>query len=289
MDYSIRLFVYDNLRHNEKKHHLLNGSDKLHMQSWIKGELLNTEEGFPILIDNKLDYVYGEIYQISKKQLKEISSYLTANNFNGKIVKKQVHTDQGKTEAYVVVFSPDYQLFKRVEYGDWKCHIQLEKKEFLYFAYGSCMDDERMVEAGVHELFKDVEGKGTIKGYSLGYTIKAKDGCGRADIVETGDGSVEGKVYRVNRKAMHYLFAREGVHGKRYRPAFVELKINGRLHKDVLTFIVLDKCEEIAPPEHYALEILRGAEGFVSEEYYNKLQTNLLNKFQMSVPVGLEK
>lgn len=286
MDYSIRLFVYDNLRHNEKKHHLLRGSEKLYMQSWIKGKLLNTDEGYPILTESKADLTYGEIYQVSKKQLKDISSFLTDNTFNGKLVKKQVQTDQGKVEAYTVIFPKMDTQFNRVEYGDWKCHTQLENEEFLYFAYGSCMDDERMVKAGVHDLFKNVEGKGTLKGYSLGYTIKANDGCGRADIIESGEGSVEGKVYRVNQEAMKYLFVREGVQGKRYRPAFIELQINGRLYKNVLTFIVMDKCEEIAPPEHYALEILRGAEGLVSDEYYEKLHTTLLNKFQMSVPVN---
>lgn len=286
MDYSIRLFVYDNLRKNEKKHHLLKGAEPLNMQSWTTGELKDTEDGFPVLMNNKADRVYGEVYQISKKQLHDLDQYLTDNSFNGKMEKKQIHTDQGKTEAYTAIFNIEDKELKRVEYGDWKCHTKLESEEFLYFAYGSCMDDERMIKAGVDDLFQHVEGCGILRGYSLGYTIKANDGAGRADIIETGKNSVEGKVYRVNKEAMTYLFTREGVHGNRYRPAFVDLQLNGRRRKDVLTFIVMEKCEEIAPPEHYALEIIRGAEGLVSDEYHQKLQSNLLNKFQMSVPIN---
>jgi hypothetical protein len=51
--------------------------------------------------------------------------------------------------------------------------------------------------------------------------------------------------------------------------------INGKSHKNALTFLVVDKEEEVAPPSHYAAEILRGAKGYVSDSYYQKLSDDL--------------
>lgn len=57
--------------------------------------------------------------------------------------------------------------------------------------------------------------------------------------------------------------------------------IDGIRYKNVLTFLVIDKEEEVAPPEHYYTVILRGAKGFVSKGYFQKLQDDLEQKFRI--------
>nr|WP_269448687.1 gamma-glutamylcyclotransferase [Metabacillus kandeliae] len=160
---------------------------------------------------------------------------------------------------------------KRVRHNDWKCHLYLQKKELLYFAYGSCMDEKRFIEHQADHHFKTVMGRGLAEGYDLAFTRRAADG-GRADMIETG-GTVEGKVYKIKKEALEYLFEREGVLGSVYRPAFLDIEVNGERIEDVLTFLVIDKEEEISPPQGYWNEIICGAEGCVSEEYLERLMS----------------
>ena len=49
---------------------------------------------------------------------------------------------------------------------------------------------------------------------------------------------------------------------------------------------MIDKQEETAPPQHYIMEILRGAKGFVSDCYYLKLQDDLKDKFGIKPQIG---
>lgn len=160
-------------------------------------------------------------------------------------------------------------------HGDWKLYrfLSQQPEKFFYFAYGSCMDLERFKKAGVDHLFADVTGAGYLKGYSMKYLFGMDDG-GRADIIEDG-GATEGIVYDLPFEAADYLFKREGFKIGFYRPAFVEVMVNGRLLSNVLTFHVYNKRGELAPPEHYATEILRGAKGRVSTAYYQKLESEL--------------
>jgi cation transport regulator ChaC len=158
----------------------------------------------------------------------------------------------------------------------WKKYHAFESEpELLYFAYGSCMDNDRFIKQGVDHLFQNVVGRGVLDGYSLSFPKIREDG-GRADIVE-GEGTVEGKVYKIDQEALEYLFNREGVYTDLYRPIFVDITLNGKRTKDVLTFTVIDKKENAAPPEVYATEILRGGKGTLSEEYLTKIKNFFLN------------
>jgi hypothetical protein len=53
------------------------------------------------------------------------------------------------------------------------------------------------------------------------------------------------------------------------------VQVGEDLYTDVLTFHVYNKKGELPPPDHYALEILRGARGRVSEQYYKNLEKQL--------------
>ena len=71
------------------------------------------------------------------------------------------------------------------------------------------------------------------------------------------------------------VYRREGVGSRLYRPAFVDLTINGTLYNEVLTFIVVNKEEETAPPVHYSEEIIRGGTGYLSESYLEELEEHI--------------
>jgi gamma-glutamylcyclotransferase (GGCT)/AIG2-like uncharacterized protein YtfP/cation transport regulator ChaC len=275
------VFVYGTLRRHGRNHYLLKEAELVAEQAWTEGKLFDTGLGYPALQQSSCDVVYGELYLVTEKQLgrlDELEGYCVTGQDNLYVRKKQlISYDTGKTEAFVYTIAKhnNHMLISPIMSGDWKeYNLDLRKKDpILYFAYGSCMDHARFKLAKVDHYFQKVTGTGFLHGYTLRYSVKRADG-GRADIVEEG-GLVEGKVYEIPHDCVSYLYRREGVGSSLYRPTFVDLFINGTLYKDVLTFTVVSKVAETAPPEHYSEEIIRGGTGFLSEAYLEELKRHI--------------
>jgi gamma-glutamylcyclotransferase (GGCT)/AIG2-like uncharacterized protein YtfP len=273
------VFVYGTLRKHERNHYLLKEAELVAEQAWTEGKLFDTGYGYPALQESSNDVVYGELYLVTEEQLwrlDELEGYSAdgkANLYNRK--KKVISYDRGKSQAYVYTIADHNQhmLKTPINSGDWKEHHLLNQDPIFYFAYGSCMDDARFKKAQVDHYFQKVTGTGILNGYTLRYSANMHDG-GRADIVEEG-GIVEGKVYEIPANCVSYLYRREGVGSRLYRPAFVDLTINGTLYNEVLTFIVVNKEEETAPPVHYSEEIIRGGTGYLSESYLEELEEHI--------------
>jgi gamma-glutamylcyclotransferase (GGCT)/AIG2-like uncharacterized protein YtfP len=273
------VFVYGTLRKHERNHHLLKEAALVAEQAWTDGTLFDTGYGYPAVQESNTDNVYGELYFVTDEQLQrldELEGYDQESENNLYNRKQQVvFHDSGKTKAYMYTIAEPNKgmLKKQIKTGDWK-EYQLSKQDtILYFAYGSCLDDARFKLANVNQYFQTVTGRGILNGYTLRFTKRLADG-GRADIVEEG-GIVEGKVYKINQDCLSYLYKREGVHSRHYRPTFVDLIINEKLVKNVLTFTVVSKDQETAPPTHYSEEILRGGTGFLSETYMISLKEHI--------------
>lgn len=286
MNPSFKVFVYGTLREHESNHTLLKDAVCLAKQCWTFGVLYDTGLGYPAMMTGKKTRVYGELYEVNEEQLKKLD-WLEGYEAEGisneyDRITQTIYTDSTSEQAYVYVFpATKIKSLTCINSGDWKVYNYSTQVRLLYFAYGSCMDDERFKVAKVDHLFKNIIGCGYAKNFSLAYNVHFHDGS-RADMVES-DGIVEGKVYEISSEAMDYLYKREGVNTQVYRPAFINVEIDGILHKNVLTFLVINKGEEIAPPEHYATEILRGAKDFVSDHYYRQLETHLYDKFKMKI------
>jgi gamma-glutamylcyclotransferase (GGCT)/AIG2-like uncharacterized protein YtfP len=281
------LFVYGSLRQGEQYHDAyLKDAEQVASQCWVRGKLVDTGEGYPALIHHDEGRVYGELYRITPEQLEDVDKLegCRQNEPEYQRLLRPVMTDRGEAfEAEVYFYAQPFQHMPEVPFGDWRLRGIKEREYVLYFAYGSCMDDERFRKQGVGKKFLDLAGRGILHGFRLRYPRLANDG-GRADIVETGFGKVEGKVYRIDQEAVEYLYHREGAHTGRYRPALVTVEMDGQPVRDVLTFIVIDKSiPEQAPPEHYAREILRGSRGTVSKGYHEQLYRELKERWGMEV------
>ncbi|WP_096434966.1 gamma-glutamylcyclotransferase family protein [Alteribacter populi] len=274
------LFVYGSLRKGGENESFLSNGILFKEQAWTEGTLYDTGCGYPALHDNGVNWVYGELYQVAPgewDQLHHLERYDGTDNDLFVPKRKKVYTDNGETEAMVYVAGSQALLKTEIIEKDWMRYLfeRTLGDSFYYFAFGSCMDKERMAKANVDHLFEEVAGC-TLPGYDIGFTIASTiDGKGRADMVESG-GVCEGLLYRVDRQGLNYLYKREGVHVGNYRPAIIQVKAqNGVLFTSVLTFLVINKQAEIAPPEHYALEIIRGGTGWLSEEYLTSLKKKI--------------
>lgn len=152
----------------------------------------------------------------------------------------------------------------------------------LYFAYGSCMDDERLREHGVHHFFQDVVGAGVLRGYRLAFT-RRRGNYAYADIVHDRRHSVEGIVYRLPPEGVAYLDEREG-RGVAYEHLWVEVVVGRTVLSPVLTYTVIDKYfPELPPSETYLREILRGADGILSPRYMKQLRERLKRQFHLDM------
>jgi gamma-glutamylcyclotransferase (GGCT)/AIG2-like uncharacterized protein YtfP len=282
------VFVYGTLRKNEGNHHLLRDAVCIARQCWTEGQLYDSLSGFPFLVQSTGAKVYGELYRINDLQLltlDQLEGYQGLGKYNLFDRKEQmICTDSGRYKAFLYVLPDRKQTknMKMIKSGDWSVDILLKKKKpILYFAYGSCMDHDRFQQAGVNHHFQNVKGCGILDGYQLRFTRRSHDG-GRADIVES-EGKVEGKIYEISSEVLPYLYKREGVNSGCYRPALVDLTLNGKPLHHVLTFVVINKETETAPPNHYVKEIFRGGKGYLSESYLEKIKTLLKERFDITV------
>ncbi|BAY81323.1 hypothetical protein NIES267_07990 [Calothrix parasitica NIES-267] len=140
---------------------------------------------------------------------------------------------------------------------------QLQHKEpmFYYFAYGSCMcpvDLKRTFGENTHNY---VMGAGILNNYRLGfYRYSASRKCGVLDVVKDSNSRVHGVLYQLPWRLSESLDKREDVPRGGYRQEFVDIDFQGKIYKNVRTYVVVNKLlSEIAPNDWYFNVVLRGA------------------------------
>lgn len=310
------IFVYGTLRRGECNHRLLEHMTPVAWLARTVGVLFDTGYGYPTMLPKRVQgdhgkwlEVQGELYNVDEDTLQRLDrledfwgSGDPRNLYERVLV--EVETDLGVVEAWTYVDAGKHEAFCTnkdaddyegictnedadeqldqdllpLKYGDWKIERMLQQTGLLYFAYGSCMDVERIEQDEKGTWFQEVSGRGVVEGFSLQFTRRSSDG-GRADLVESG-GVTEGKLYWIPLAAFEgYLCQREGVAAGIYRPAVVPVLGMDGIIEDALTFVVVEKGEELPPPQHYMIEILRGAEPVVSEGYYQQLFRRFVNDF----------
>ncbi len=169
--------------------------------------------------------------------------------------------------SWVPSYNPSKQNVRRhgdkaVEYSDRLLPQQQQQTPmFYYFAYGSCMcpvDLKRSLGEKTHIY---VIGTATLKSYRLGfYCYSSLRNCGVLDVVKDPAGSVEGVLYKLPWRLSDQLDEREDVPRGGYRHELVDIYSQGKLYKDVRTYVVVDKlAEELAPNDWYFNVVLRGA------------------------------
>lgn len=279
---NFNVFVYGTLRRGEVNHGLMAGSDVVAMQAWTAGRLVDTGFGYPGLVlapDDPHARTYGEVYRVSKQRLPDLDRLEgyrgegEENLFDRTTVT--VMSDAGPIDALVYTFpSERTEGMPKVDHGDWRtARLLTQPKVWMYFAYGSVMDNRRLIEQGVGNLFLDVIGRGELDRYTLTFTHDRPDG-NRADVMEVG-GRVEGKVFRIEETARDYLLRREGVRSDSYRAAFVDVTVDGEVYRDVLIFLSVRRAKACSPPDWYSEEILRGASGWLTEAYVAEVRDKL--------------
>ncbi|QGG46813.1 gamma-glutamylcyclotransferase family protein [Heliorestis convoluta] len=130
----------------------------------------------------------------------------------------------------------------------------------LYFAYGSCMDKERLMEAGVIEEFELI-GIGRIDGWR--FCMNKRSGCRRyvwANVEKDEKSYVYGVLYQVSDRGHKYLDHREQ-YPEHYEKEYVTVKIEEHLYENVMIYVATAeyKCQAGLPTtQKYEIELNRG-------------------------------
>ncbi|WP_279401691.1 gamma-glutamylcyclotransferase [Piscibacillus salipiscarius] len=207
------VFVYGTLRRYERNHHLLEDAKLVSQQAWTKGRLIDTGYDYPAMLLDNDDHVYGELYEVDHdvlKQIDKLEGYQGISETDHyQRTEQLVLSDLGEFKALLYYYPKEVQNTEEIPFGDWRLKKLLDQGTPHYFAYGSCMDHERIEKAGMLTQFKTL-GLGLLPEHELRFTVRADDG-GRADIVEMSGHQVEGIVYEITEQALKYLYNREGV------------------------------------------------------------------------------
>jgi hypothetical protein len=130
--------------------------------------------------------ISGELYAVTENELTRLDD-LEGYRENGKNnlyerIQQMVYTDNGNHMASLYVANKENIVKKKIPNGDWKEYKLLSQPQdaVLYFAYGSCMDQERFQKDGFAHYFQNMLGVGVLSNYTLRFTRKSKRSHGSA-------------------------------------------------------------------------------------------------------------
>lgn len=143
-------------------------------------------------------------------------------------------------------------------------------ERIYYFAYGSNMDEERMMERGA-KIYSNV--RGVLKNYKLVFNKIASAGKGEgfANIEKEERNQVEGIIYEIDYEKISKLDLYEGV-PKHYNRILIEVETpRGVLKCEVYIANSNMVKEGLKPERDYLNKLLKGKD-FLSPEYYEFLK-----------------
>ncbi len=169
-------------------------------------------------------------------------------------------------------------------------HNRSSEEMFYYFAYGSCMcpvDLKRTMGESTHHY---VMGAGILNGYRLGfYRYSTFRKCGVLDVVKDSSSTVHGVLYRLPLRLSESLDKREDVPRGGYRQESVDIDFQGKVYKNVRTYVVVNKLlSEIAPNDWYFNVVLRGATTCKLPEEYCWSLFNHMHGLQSSQSINYQ-
>ena len=122
------VFVYGTLRKEGSNAHFLKNATYIEHRCYAEGQLYDTGLGYPALILEEDKWVTGELYEVTKEELKrldELEDFVEnrANNLYDRIVAK-IKTSVGDKEALMYVMNTKANDFISIEENDWIKYLQ---------------------------------------------------------------------------------------------------------------------------------------------------------------------
>ncbi len=140
-----------------------------------------------------------------------------------------------------------------------------------YFAFGSNMNKERMIERKAE--FTEMQ-KGILKDWKLVFNKinSRKEGAGFANIMPKVGSIVEGIIYKVDEETLQKLDRFEGV-PNHYNRKTMEIESKDNEMINCITYLANpSKTDDSRKPEKWYLNHLLKGEEYLSKEYFSDLK-----------------
>ncbi|MCA0992310.1 gamma-glutamylcyclotransferase family protein [Pseudalkalibacillus hwajinpoensis] len=117
------VFCYGTLRSGESNHAVIKEATLIESFSWTNGQLYDTRDGYPALIQNEDGTVYGEVYEVDDQLLEKINlleGYQEGRDYNlYEQVMQIIESNQGSYEAITYMMRKPERRFMEIPGGDW--------------------------------------------------------------------------------------------------------------------------------------------------------------------------
>ncbi len=117
------VFCYGTLRLGESNHSVIKGAALKESFCWTKGQLYDTQDGYPALVQNEEHNVYGEVYEVDDQLLERINileGYQEGRDHNlYDRVMQEIESAQWSFEAITYIMRNREERFIEIQGGDW--------------------------------------------------------------------------------------------------------------------------------------------------------------------------
>ena len=276
----IIMFVYGTLLQGYHNNYHLKNAVYLGPAKTKEKYVMYVDNGIPSVNDKEKAYrVDGEIYYIKPDDTETIKSVDRLEGIPDYYIKSEITVlDKDGNELSAFIYFNYLDEGKRNPTGSYATFMDTEEEEeeeeeendIWYFAYGSNMNKERLINrvgsVGVQKL-------GYINNYKLTFNKIKNDKFSYANIEKSIGERVYGILYKVSMDQIYALDRYEGVPDHYIRK---EMKIYDENGKDyVMAYVYVANRSKTRfgypPTQEYMSFLLSGAE-MLPKEYYNKLK-----------------
>ena len=250
-----KIFVYGTLRKRFNNHHLLASSNFIGAAKTVEKYTMYTS-GIPFVAKSpEISHITGELYSVTPETLAcvdELESYDPLSPEKSWYVREEIEVicDDGEKEKAFIYFN-DKNMGRIICSGDYALPREDDSSYLNYFAYGSNINIERMLER-VGEFSMRLPA--LLHGYKIAfnknaYTIPPTT---YANAMPEKNEVVRGALYKIPVSGLKIMDLKEGVSGNHYYRKEVEvITLNGPVN--AFTYFACDEAiiEGVEPASWY--------------------------------------
>jgi gamma-glutamylcyclotransferase (GGCT)/AIG2-like uncharacterized protein YtfP len=273
---STKIFVYGTLRKNFSNHSFLQTARFLGNAKTAKNYVMFTSGYIPFVSDTQsVCPIIGEVYEVDQVTLQNLDRLEYGYTRKTISVLLAGEIDSAVPEDAWMYFNNDQTHHAIISTGDFADNHRFysKKKSIWYFAYGSNMNPQRMIE---RNAFFTKRIKGWIADFRLVFNkTTGSPGFGYANIISEKNQMVEGILYEIDDRGLAELDIREGVETMHYKKVFMSVQHFGDGDSiDAVVYIAHpEKIENgLKPTKKYASHLYQGLDvlGRESKEYLDR-------------------
>ncbi|MGM9530919.1 gamma-glutamylcyclotransferase family protein [Intestinibacter sp.] len=268
-NYQLKLFVYGTLMKNESNHYFIKNSCVVGDAVASGYTLYDTGDGYPAVKHSLEGDVSGELYLISKKDLK----YVDQLEDNGDLYTREftIVTDSNGNKHLALIYVYNYNVDENKRILKWKANNKYSE-HIWYASYGSNINYERFMRYinKCTDKTAPIESKPIAINHRMYFAQESswwdEKGVAFIDAKEDQNEKTLGKMYLITKEQFEKIKYQEGGW---YQNQLSLSKYDG---KDIVTFTDFD-IEAIREPSERYLDVIKKG---ILETYIDMTESEVL-------------